>query len=163
MSDERSSFRRIFETGWRWIGFVLTAIALALDALLTPVLDPVQDWLSRQAIVRRIERFVAAKKPYTVLALVAGPVVVRQAIKLVAFVVIATEDPFVGSLLYIASRIANILLVSRIYEAGRDKLLTIDWFRRAHDWIDRRSEQRLEAFRQTRTYGWMERWLGVGG
>jgi ABC-type transport system involved in cytochrome bd biosynthesis fused ATPase/permease subunit len=120
-------------TSWPWRIFnplaqVVVAVYLVLDSIFRTVFRPLSRWLAHLRLVIRLEEMIAGLPAYGVLALLILPFAVAEPAKVFAVYLIGTGHIMVGLALMIAAYIVSILVVDRIFQAGKTKLLSIPWF-----------------------------------
>jgi hypothetical protein len=127
------------EIPWRRIllraAEVLVAVYVVLDDIFTPVFQPLVRWFVSLPLILRFQQFAAELPPYGLLALMAVPFVIGEPAKLYGVVLIGTGHWVTGAVVLGLAYLVTIVLVERIYAAGRDKLRTIGWFAFAMDWL----------------------------
>jgi len=127
------------ETPWRGIllrlAEALVAVYVVLDDIFTPAFRPVVRWVVSFPLVLRLQQFAAELPPYGILALMAVPFVLGEPAKLYGVLLIGTGHWLTGLFVLGLAYLATIVLVERVYTAGKDKLRTIDWFAFVMDWL----------------------------
>lgn len=113
----------------------IVVIYLVLDAIFAPILRPVYSWLIKLHAIIRFQEAVAALPAYGILVALAVPFAFAEPAKLVALYLIAIGHLRTGVALTIAAHLVTLVIVERIYHAGREKLRTIVWFARVMDWL----------------------------
>ena len=133
------------------VGLVVS-LYLVIDGVVLPIFKPLSHWLERLSLVRWIEHGVAALPPYAVLLMLAVPFVVAEPAKLVALYWMATGRFSLGLATLIAAYVLSLLVMERIYHAGRDKLLTIRWFAVGLGWTLRLRDSVVAWLRDTEVW-----------
>lgn len=127
------------ELPWRHVlvraAEALVGLYVVLDDILTPVLQPVVRWAVQLPLVLRIQQFAAELPPYGVLAMMAVPFALGEPAKLYGLYLVATGHLITGAVVLGLAHLAVLILVERVYSAGRDKLRTIAWFAFVMDWL----------------------------
>ncbi len=127
------------EMPWRrallWLAEALVGLYVVLDDIFTPVFQPVARWIVTFPLVLRLQQFAAELPPYGVLGLMAVPFVLGEPAKLYAVLLIGTGHWVTGLVVLGLAYLVTIVLVERVYSAGRDKLRTIGWFALVMDWL----------------------------
>ena len=111
-----------------WPFQVVVAFILLIDAIARPLYRPMLDWIATRQIMHR---FAAAIRPlprFLILVLFAVPFAVAEPLKVFAVYLIARGLVITGIVLLVFAYLVTFLIVERIYEAGREKLLTYWWF-----------------------------------
>jgi hypothetical protein len=129
--DENSSLRRLLLLPAK----AVVVLYVVLDGIITPVFRPLIRWAARLRLVIRLQDIVAALPPYAILVLLAIPFAVAEPAKIFA-VYLMIEGHFATGLATIAmAYLVSLLIMERIYHAGRAKLKTIPWFAKLMDWL----------------------------
>ncbi|WP_188517538.1 hypothetical protein [Alsobacter metallidurans] len=117
----------------RVLGPVVDAVVLPFvlaDELIRPLYRPLIRLLSRLKFMQWLEHAVGALPPYGVLAAFLVPFVLLEPLKLLGLYWLGTGHVRIAIPTLVLGHGASFVLVERIYQAGRDKLLTIAWFAR---------------------------------
>jgi hypothetical protein len=113
----------------------VVVLYLILDAVFTPIFRPLYRWLISLRYVIRFQQIIAALPPYGILAALAVPFAFAEPAKLVALYLIAAGHFRTGIVMTALAHLVTLVVVERIYHAGREKLRTIAWFARLMDWL----------------------------
>jgi hypothetical protein len=113
----------------------LVGIYVVLDDLLTPVFRPVVRWVVTFPLVLRLQQLAADLPPYGILALMAGPFVVGEPAKLYGVYLVGTGHWLTGIFVLGFAYLVTLVLVERVYSAGKEKLRSIGWFAFVMDWL----------------------------
>jgi hypothetical protein len=108
---------------------------LILDAIFAPIFRPLYRWLIKLRYVVRFQEIIAALPPYAILVALAVPFAFAEPAKLIALYLIAIGHLTAGIILTALAHLVTLVIVERIYHAGREKLRTIPWFARLMDWL----------------------------
>jgi hypothetical protein len=147
-TDENSSLRRLLLLPAK----AVVILYVVLDGIVTPVVRPLLAWVARLRFVIRLQDIVAALPPYAILALLSVPFAVAEPAKIYALYLI-TEGQLVTGLVTISmAYLVSLLVVERIYHAGRMKLATILWFAELMDWLTGIRDRLLAWARATRIW-----------
>lgn len=147
-TDENSSLRRLLLLPAK----AVVVLYLVLDGIVTPVLRPLLGWVARLRFVIRLQDIVAALPPYAILVLLAIPFAFAEPAKFYALYLM-TEGHFATGLVTISmAYLVSLLVVERIYHAGRAKLKTIPWFAKLMDWLTGIRDRLLAWARATRVW-----------
>ena len=109
---------------------ILVALFILIDELARPLYRPLARWFKALRIVEVGERFVAGLPRFVILALLVVPLAIAEPLKIYALVLVGSGKPVRGILLLALAYLASFLIIERIYEAGKPKLLTIGWLAR---------------------------------
>ena len=110
------------------VAVVTTAVVL-LDEAFRAVVLPVVARIARWQLVRRAERWIGGLPRFAILALFLVPVAILEPLKLAGLYLLGT-----GHLILGIGKVVGIGIAERIFSAGREKLLSIGWFRWCFDW-----------------------------
>lgn|GEM_PF-1712887 len=152
VSQEKSSA----QTGLGRISAVLAeivvAIYLVLDGVIGPIFRPLSRWLKRLALVQRIERAIGALPPYGVLVLLAVPFVLAEPAKIYALFLIGQGHIILGLVALAGAYLVSVVVVDRIFEAGKAKLMTIGWFATLYRWFAAYRDRLFAYMRESRLW-----------
>ncbi len=127
------------ELPWRRVllrvGEAVVGLYVVLDDIFTPIFEPVVRWVVQLPLVLRLQQFAAELPPYGVLALMAVPFALGEPAKLYGVLLVGTGHWVTGLVVLVLAYLVTIVLVERVYAAGRDKLRTIGWFAFVMDWL----------------------------
>ncbi|MGH6841592.1 MAG: hypothetical protein ACREDV_05790 [Methylocella sp.] len=130
----------------------IVVVYLVLDGIVTPVVRPLLLWVARLRLVLRLQDLVASLPPYAILVLLAIPFAIAEPAKIYALYLM-TEGQFSAGVVTISmAYVVSLLVVERIYYAGRTKLKTIPWFARLIDWLTGIRDRFLAWARATRIW-----------
>jgi hypothetical protein len=147
-TDEKSSLRRLLLLPAK----AVVILYVVLDGIITPVVRPLLGWVARLRFVIRLQDIVAALPPYAILVLLAVPLAFAEPAKIYALYLM-TEGQLVSGLVTISmAYLVSLLVVERIYYAGRTKLKTILWFAKLMDWLTGIRDRLLAWARATRIW-----------
>jgi hypothetical protein len=104
------------------------ALVVLLDALVGPLFRPLLRRLFSLRVFAAAERGIAMLPPYAILALLAVPFALAEPLKIVSLWWIASGRLTLGVTAQVFAHLMTLVVVDRIYHAGRAKLLTIGWF-----------------------------------
>jgi hypothetical protein len=111
-----------------WLFEVAVGFILLIDAVAWPLYRPFLDWLANRQIMHRFAAMIAPLPRFAILVLFGVPFAVAEPLKLLAVYLIARGLAVTGVVLLVLAYLVSFLIVERIYEAGREKLLTYWWF-----------------------------------
>lgn len=111
-----------------WLFEAVVAFILIIDAIARPLYRPLLDWIATLQIMRRFTAIIEPMPRATILVLFAVPFAIAEPLKVFALLLVARGLVVTGVLLLIFAYLVTFLIVERIYEAGRGKLLTYWWF-----------------------------------
>jgi hypothetical protein len=110
--------------------FVITvaAVYFVIDALALSSLKPLLRKLANLKLFKLIAPWIASLGPYSTLALLVAPLTLLEPIKPFSAYLLASGHYTFGMLILILGEVLKITIVERIFNIGRDKLLTIKAF-----------------------------------
>src|SRR4029077_5155157 len=108
--------------------FVVAAVYIAVDELFSLVSRPIAVWLARRDLLRRLRRWVTSLSPYPALALFGVPLVILEPVKPVAAWLAATGHFATGALLFVSGELLKLVLVERLFQLNKRKLMSIPAF-----------------------------------
>lgn len=127
------------EIAWRRIllrlAEALVAVYVVLDDIFTPVFRPLVRWVVSLPLILRLQQFAADLPPYGILGLMVVPFAIGEPAKLYGVLLIGTGHWLTGLLVLGLAYLVTIVLVERVYTAGKAKLRTIGWFAFVMDWL----------------------------
>ena len=117
--------------------FVIVAAFLyfLLDLLFGIFLRPVNRWLARLRLFEKIRKTIEGLGPYATLTLFAIPWVLLEPAKLVGLFVIAMGRHVEGTVIIVVGECLKILIVERIFQIGRPKLMLIPAFAWTYNYV----------------------------
>lgn len=127
----------------------VVVLYLVLDAIFTPIFWPLFRWLTKLRYIIRLQEIIARLPPYAILVSLAIPFAFAEPAKLVALYLIAAGHLTAGLILTAVAHLVTLVVVERIYHAGREKLRTIPWFAKLMDWLTGIRDQLLAWARAT--------------
>jgi hypothetical protein len=141
LSDPAPSGQRV--SPWvaplRFVARTLLSVILILwtlvELLLFPLLRPLVAAVSRLPHFTMLGSALGRLPPYAALVAFAVPFIVIEPVKGFALYWLGIGHFIQGGVLYIASHVASIVIVDRIYHSAREPLMRIDWFRRLMVWL----------------------------
>jgi hypothetical protein len=130
-TDGNSSLRRLLLLPAK----AVVILYVVLDGIVAPIVRPLLRWVARLRFVIRLQDIVAALPPHAILALLSVPLAVAEPAKIYALYLM-TEGQLVTGLVTISmAYLVSLVVVERIYHAGRMKLATIPWFAKLMVWL----------------------------
>ncbi len=114
---------------------VVIVIYVILDFLITPAFLPLIRWTAKLRLVTRLQNIVASLPPYGVLAALSVPFFGAEPAKIYGLILIGTGRHFSGLVILVLAYVVSLIVVDRIYQAGKAKLRQIAWFARLLDWL----------------------------
>jgi hypothetical protein len=116
---------------------VVATLYFLIDALFLWFVRPIAAWLGRLHILEGIRDRIRSLGPYPMLALFLVPLIILEPVKPVALYLLGTGHFVAGTLVLVLGEVLKITLVERLFQLGKDKLMTIPAFAWAHDFLMR--------------------------
>jgi len=110
------------------VAYILAAIYFLVDAVFMAVTRPIAHWIGRHFEFRRLRAWIKSLPPYPSLALFSVPVIILEPIKPVAAYLAATGQVLSGAVTLIIGELLKLVLVERLFDLTRDKLMRIPAF-----------------------------------
>ncbi|RXH07560.1 hypothetical protein EAS56_32400 [Bradyrhizobium guangzhouense] len=110
------------------VTYVLAAVYFLVDAVFMAVARPISAWLARYFEFKRLRAWIRSLPPYPSLALFSVPVLVLEPIKPVAAYLVATGQFLSGMAAFVGCELLKLVLVERLFNLTRDKLMRIPAF-----------------------------------
>jgi hypothetical protein len=132
-----ATLRRVLRRCARVVLAAIAIIYLVVDALFLAAVRPLSRWLSRWPVLARLRNWVAAQNRYVALALVFVPLLLLEPLKPLSVYLIAKKQLAAGAAVLVGGEMIKIVLVERMFQIAKPKLLTFIWFARGHDALRR--------------------------
>lgn len=142
--------RRIF-TG---ILVVLVAIVMAVEDALWFVLDWIRRHVAWIPFMAVVDRWIAGVGPYGMLAMLCLPALVIIPAKMFGLWLVATHHLFQGVAVILAAKLVGMAILVHLYAAGRNRLLSIGWFRWLHEHVLALKTWAYGSVRATAVWRW---------
>ncbi|HYP58745.1 MAG TPA: hypothetical protein VEQ35_10760 [Beijerinckia sp.] len=146
--ERQSGLRRVL----LWLAESLVIFYVALDAIIVPLFRPFLRWFAKLWLVIRFEEFVATLPAYGILVLLAIPFVIAEPAKVYALYLLGTGHVTIGLVTMAGAYLLSLVLVERVYQAGRAKLKTIGWFAKFMNWLVQFRDQLSAWAKSTRIW-----------
>lgn len=111
------------------------ALYLWLEEWLWETLAPLMARLARLPAVRAVEAKIAALPPWGAAPVFLLPGLLLLPVKVAALFLMGKGHFILGAGVIVAAKALGTALAARLYVLCRPSLLTVGWFRRAHDWV----------------------------
>jgi len=144
-SPSRSPLRKIASG----LAEIVVAIYVILDAIVRTLFRPITLLLNRLRIIATIEAFIASLPAYAVLVMLILPFAVAEPAKIYAVYLITTGHRMTGLIALGLAYLVSVLVVDRIFHAGKPKLLSIPWFAKLWGWISAHKERLMTWMKST--------------
>jgi hypothetical protein len=114
---------------------VVAAIYFVIDALVLAIVKPVLRRIAHLKFFQFFAAWIASLGPYPTLAAFLIPVILLEPIKPVAAYLIASGRVVAGVTALVVGEVLKIMIIERIFQIGRPKLMTIYAFARVYDFV----------------------------
>jgi hypothetical protein len=131
----RSRPRKRIRRALKPVVIPLAVLYFLIDALFLALIKPLATLLSRLRIFDRVGSWVRSLGPYSTLALFVIPFVALEPIKPVGLYLLASGRVIYGTLVIGVGEVLKITIVERLFQVGRDKLMTIPAFARCYELV----------------------------
>jgi hypothetical protein len=119
----------------RFILSIFLLLWTLLELLLFPLVRPLLDALGRLRLFELLAAGLGRLPPYAALLALAVPFVIIEPFKVFALYWLGLGHLVQGSILFVASHLASLLIVERVYHAAHAPLMRIGWFERLMTWL----------------------------
>jgi hypothetical protein len=121
---------------WTVLALLFLGVSWLWDTL-HPLIRRFIDILPLDGMKRAVVRFMDRLPPYVTLAVFLIPLLASEPVKIVAFWLFTRKQWLPGVLVYAGAELLRFGLVAFLFNACRDKLLSISWFARMYVWFVR--------------------------
>jgi hypothetical protein len=122
------TFRRLLKQLATPVVVVVGVLYFLLDAIFLSIVRPLTAWLGRLPLFAHLEAWVRTLGPYPTLALFIVPVLILEPAKPIGFFLIAEGHPRRGILVIAIGEILKLMIVERLFNMSRAKLMSIAAF-----------------------------------
>ncbi len=126
----------------RPIIFALGLAYVVFDVLLGLLFRPLYRYLARIRFLDRLTAHIRNLKPYPSLALFLLPIIILEPAKPVSAFLLAKGHPVIAIAVYLLAEVLKLIIVERLFQITRDKLMSIAAFawvyarwRLVSDWL----------------------------
>ena len=113
---------------WRPVTYFLAVVYFLVDLIFSGVARPISEWVGRHIVSRRLRNWIRSLPPYPSLALFSVPVILLEPVKPIAAYLVATGQFLSAALTFVSGELVKLVLVERLFDLTRDKLLKIPAF-----------------------------------
>jgi len=131
----RSKRRKRVAKAVKPVVIAFAVLYFVIDALFFALIKPFATWLSKLRIFARVGTWVRTLGPYSTLALFVIPFIALEPIKPVGLYLIASGKVIDGTFVIGVGEVLKITIVERLFQVGRDKLMTIPAFARCYAFV----------------------------
>ena len=107
---------------------LLMFVVIILEETFWSLFEAVSGFFARFKLIRKLEDFVAARKPGTCLALFLIPITLMLPFKFAGVWLIARGHTLDGLFMFVSAKATGTFLAARLFALTRSKLLGIRWF-----------------------------------
>jgi hypothetical protein len=122
--------------------FLMAAIYFLVDVVFFTLAKPGLRWLADRWVFESVRAWIGSLRPYSTLALFILPVLLLEPVKPIAAYLMAIGHIISGLVVLIAGELLKLLLIERLFNVSRDKLMAIpafawcyDRFCQGQDWV----------------------------
>ena len=134
---------------------VFAALYFVVDAAFFYVAKPLADWIGRRKIFAKLRSWISSLSPYSTLALFSVPLIVLEPAKPLAAYLVGTGHIALGISILVAAELLKLVLVERLFQISRPKLMSIPVFARAYG----RWRQAIIWLESTDAWTMVRRWI----
>ena len=124
------------------IAYLAAAIYFVVDVVLFSLARPISRWLKANFPLPSVRAWIKSLPPYPCLALFSVPVILLEPVKMIAAYMAATGQLIAAAVTFVVGELLKLVLVERLFELTKKKLLTIPAFAWAYG-----------------HYAWMKAWM----
>jgi len=130
--------------------YFVAAVVLVIEDFLWEPLGRLAAWVLARLRLGRLERWIAARRPYPAMALFLVPSVMLFPLKILALWLIGSGLKSAGIGLLVGAKIGGTAVVARLFALTKPTLLSIAWFARAYAFVtDVRAKVRASIIGRT--------------
>lgn len=129
--------KRILLWPFRALFYVVAGLVLLVEEFAWEPLHALAKWIGRLPLLRQLETKIAGLPPTGALFCFLAPSVILVPFKILALAAFARGMYGVGLAVAISAKVVGTALVSRIFTLCKPTLLTVPWFKRAYEWVQR--------------------------
>jgi hypothetical protein len=107
---------------------IVVGLIVVVDELARPLYRPLIRRFAELHMVEAAERTVAGLPRFLILVLLLVPLAIAEPLKIYGLFEIGDGHLIRGLVILALAYLASFLLIERIYDAGKPKLMTIGWF-----------------------------------
>jgi hypothetical protein len=128
-------YRRILKGIFKPLVVFVAAVYFVIDGLILAVLRPLLKRILHLKLFRFIARWIESLNPYATLAVFLIPLILLEPVKPVSAYLIASGHFVSGVVSLVLGEVLKILIVERIFQIGRPKLMTIKPFAWTYEFV----------------------------
>lgn len=124
--------RRLKRILWTTVAVCFLAVSWLWDTL-APLIRAFLDLIPLERVKRAIISFVEGLRPYPTLAVFLIPLIACEPVKIGSLWLFAQKQWFAGLATYVFAEVLRFGLVAFLFNACKDKLLSIGWFAKLYE------------------------------
>lgn len=138
---------------------MLVAIVMVIEDALWFILDWTRRQAARLPFMAVADRWIAKAGPYAMLAMLCFPALIIVPAKMFGLWLVATHHLFRGVAVILSAKLVGMAVLVHLYAAGRERLLSIGWFRWLHEHVLTLKAWAYDSVRATAAWRWLRlRW-----
>lgn len=117
--------------GWVLLKYLFTFLMFAvivLEEAFWSIFEAVSGFFSRFGLIKKLERFIAARSPVVCLTLFLIPILLMLPFKFVGLWLIARGHALQGLFVFFLAKAVGTFLAAHLLALTKSKLMTIGWF-----------------------------------
>jgi hypothetical protein len=130
------TFRRVIKKALTPFVMVVAALYFVIDALFYAIIKPIADWIGSLDIFPRMRAWIRSLGPYQMLALFLVPLIILEPVKPVGAYLWYQKHYTASVLVFTIGEILKVTIVERLFQLGRDRLMTIRAFAWTYNFIE---------------------------
>ena len=138
------------------VAIVMAAYYL-LTTIVRPIIKPIMRSLARLRMLQILRVGIENLGPYPSLILLLVPVLIVEPLKIVALAIIDAGRPGLGIVVLLVAQGLSLLVVERLFEVVKPKVLTLRWFAVSWAWFTSLRDRLLAWYRSTWAWSTMLR------
>ena len=139
---------------------IVMAAFYILRAIVRPVVRPTARFLIKLRMFAKLRGAIEALGPYSSLLFLLVPVIVVEPLKIVALEIMHSSRVVFGIVVLLVSEALSLLVVERLFEVVKPKLLRLHWFAVSWGWFTSLRDQLLDWFHSTWAWSFVLRVKG---
>ena len=130
----------------------LAALFMLIEEWLWTRLTLVMAQVARLPVLQRLEAWMATLPPGGAMVCFLMPGALLLPVNLFAIALTAGGHALAGGSILIGAKLLGTAILARIFAVTRPTLLTVDWFRRAYEWLIRTKTWLYSTVKQSRAW-----------
>lgn len=143
--------KRIFKP----ILFILAVAYFLVDVIFLTWAKPLGEWIAEWKAFEGLKAWIVSLRPYPTLALFLAPFIVLEPVKPLAAYLAATGHMMPGLGVFVVGELLKLVLLERLFEVSRHKLMSIAAFA----WAYEKYDACRSLVEDTEAWQLMRRWI----